>query len=195
MVDITVRIARSLDELMHVFSVRTLVYIGEQACPYEEEYDGNDFTGASHIIAYVNGEPVGVLRLRWFAMFVKFERAAVIKEYRKFGVIKEIMNFSFMYSKKRGYRKIIIHAQSQLRRYWRRFGFTERQGRAEFSYSDYDYVEMEKVITPSNEAINMNTNPMRLNRPDGEWDKGGVLDLSVARSKKPLEKVKIIEAA
>ena len=45
-----VTIARTMNELMEVMAVRTLVYIGEQTCPYDEEYDGNDFCGATHLL-------------------------------------------------------------------------------------------------------------------------------------------------
>ncbi len=181
MSDIHIKIARTLNDLMQVFAVRSLVYVGGQDCPYDEEFDGNDFTGASHIIAYLNKEPAGVLRLRWFAGFVKFERAAVVEKYRGTGVIQELMHFSFRYAQRRGYKRIITQAQWQLRDYWKRFGFFERSGRREFSFSDYSYVEMEKHLKPLQDAINANTDPMKLNRPDGEWEKPGVLDRSLAR--------------
>src|ERR1700730_10493326 len=37
-----VRIARSFDDLLMVYSVRSAVYIAEQECPFAEEFDGND---------------------------------------------------------------------------------------------------------------------------------------------------------
>ncbi len=185
MAKVTVKIARTFDDLMRVFNVRSLVYIGEQNCPYNEEFDGNDFTGSTHIIAYIQGEPVGVLRLRWFNGFAKFERAAVIKKYRKFNVIKKLAAFSFNYAAQRGYQKIIVHAQSQLARYWRRYGFVERSGRQPFSYSDYNYVEMETTLEASKNAIQINTDPMKINRPDGLWDEPGVLDRSIYRNVEP----------
>lgn len=178
---VTVKIARTLNELMHVFTVRSLVYIGGQDCPYNEEFDGNDFTGASHIIAYIGDEPAGVLRLRWFAEFVKFERAAVVEKYRGSGVIQELMEFSFLYARRRGYKKIITQAQCQLREYWKKFGFTERSGHRKFHFSDYSYIEMERDLKPFDDPIDANTDPMKLNRPDGEWDRPGILDKSVTR--------------
>ena len=38
--------------------MRSAVYIGEQECPYEEEFDGNDLA-ATHLIGYVGNEPAG----------------------------------------------------------------------------------------------------------------------------------------
>ena len=37
---ISISIARSLDDLMQVMSIRSVVYMGEQLCPYDEEFDG-----------------------------------------------------------------------------------------------------------------------------------------------------------
>src|SRR4051794_24719610 len=50
-------------------------------CPYEEEFDGNDFS-ATHLIGYVGNEPAACLRVRYFADFAKIERLAVRREFR-----------------------------------------------------------------------------------------------------------------
>jgi len=44
---IKVDVARSLDEIMAALAVRNIVFVGEQCCPYDEEFDGNDFAGAT----------------------------------------------------------------------------------------------------------------------------------------------------
>ena len=80
--NIGITVARTFDDLMRVAAIRNSVYIGEQECPYDEEYDGNDLS-ATHLLAYIGDEPVGCLRLRFFADFAKFERVAIRKEYRK----------------------------------------------------------------------------------------------------------------
>src|SRR5262245_40813838 len=79
--EITVSVARTFDDLMRVVSMRTSVYINEQACPYEEEFDGNDLS-ATHMLGYVGGELAGCLRIRFFADFAKLERVAVKREFR-----------------------------------------------------------------------------------------------------------------
>ena len=51
-----IRVARTLDDFALVSAVRTLVFVGEQDCPYEEEFDGYAFvrlnpeTGRTHQI-------------------------------------------------------------------------------------------------------------------------------------------------
>ncbi len=70
---------------MQCYMLRAAVFMGEQACPYWEEYDGNDYT-ASHLILYVDGEPAASMRVRWFAGFAKLERAIILKRYRSYGL-------------------------------------------------------------------------------------------------------------
>ena len=79
--EITIKLAATSDEMMQCFMLRAAVFMGEQQCPYWEEYDGNDYT-ASHLILYVDGEPAASIRVRWFAGFAKLERAIILKRYR-----------------------------------------------------------------------------------------------------------------
>ncbi len=57
---IGVTIARNFEDLNRVVAMRSAVYIGEQECPYEEEFDGNDLS-ATHLLVYIGHEPVGLL--------------------------------------------------------------------------------------------------------------------------------------
>ena len=65
---IGITVARTFDDLMRVAAIRNAVYIGEQECPYDEEYDGNDLS-ATHLLAYIGDEPVGCLRAAFFRRF------------------------------------------------------------------------------------------------------------------------------
>jgi len=71
-----VRVARTLDDLMMVVAIRALVYMGEQNCPYAEEFDGNDLV-ATNLIGFVNGEPAATVRMRYFGGFAKLVSAGV----------------------------------------------------------------------------------------------------------------------
>src|SRR6202045_5077216 len=77
-----IRMARSFDDLLMVYSVRSAVYIAEQECPFAEEFDGNDHC-ATHLIGFVNDEPAGCIRIRFFYDFAKIEGLAVLKRFRK----------------------------------------------------------------------------------------------------------------
>ena len=181
--ELRVSVARTLDDLMRVTVVRSLVYMSEQACPFDEEFDGNDFAGATHLMLTRGSEPVGVVRLRWFAGFAKLERLAIRAEYRGGGGLMLLSRAAFDHARRKGYRVLMGHAQQRLVPFWKRFfGGRVRAGRAAFSFSDYDYVEMEFDLDPPADAISIDSDPLVLLRPEGEWDRPGVLDRSLARS-------------
>ena len=54
---VQVRPVQSLDDLQRVFAIRAAVFMAEQSCPYDEEYDGNDLA-AMHLIATIGKEPL-----------------------------------------------------------------------------------------------------------------------------------------
>jgi predicted GNAT family N-acyltransferase len=177
-----VSVARTLNDMAQVTAVRALVYMGEQICPYDEEFDGNDFAGATHLILRAGAEPVGVLRMRWFADFAKLERLAIRKEYRGGPGLMLLARAAFDLAEAKGYRTLMGHAQMRLTPFWKRhFGGWVRPGRPTFSFSDYDYVEMEFTLTPPKDAVTIDADPFVLLRPEGEWDRPGVLDRSAIR--------------
>ena len=179
----TVSVARTLDDLMHVMAVRTLVYMGEQACPFDEEYDGNDFAGSTHLILRCDGEPIGVVRLRWFAEFAKLERLAIRPEYRGGPGLLMLAREAFDLSARKGYRRLMGHAQQRVIPFWRRyFKGRLRDNRSQFAFSEHDYTELEFDLTPPPDAISIDSDPLVLIRPEGEWDHPGVLDRSAANT-------------
>ena len=176
-------VARTLDDLMRVMVVRSLVYMGGQTCPFDEEFDGNDFAGATHLLLLRNDEPIGVVRLRWFSGFVKLERLAIRAEFRGGAGLMMLSRAAFDHAERKGYRRLMGHAQSRLVPFWKRYFHGRlRAGRRSFAFSDYDYVEMEFDLQPPPDAITIDSDPMVLLRPEGEWDRPGVLDRSVVRS-------------
>lgn len=172
-----VSVARTLDDLAQVQAVRTLVYMGDQACPYEEEFDGNDYCGATHLILRCGREPVGVARLRWFGEFAKFERLAVRAEHRGGPALLMLCRAAFDLAALKGYRKMLAHAQVRGEKFWRRyFGGRPRPGRPRFSFSGYDYVEIEFDVEAHPRAVGWASPPMTVLRPEGAWDQPGVLE-------------------
>ena len=177
-----VRVARDLNDIMQVMTVRALVYMGEQHCPFGEEYDGNDFAGATHLILSSDEEPIGVVRIRWFSDFAKLERMALRKEFRGNRAILFLVQEAFDLAARKGYRRIMGHAQRRVAPFWiRHFNGRIRTERSTFQFSDHDYVEMEADLSPPENAIHVDSDPMVLVRPEGEWDQEGVLEKSVAR--------------
>ncbi|HRK63510.1 MAG TPA: GNAT family N-acetyltransferase [Terricaulis sp.] len=180
--DISIEIARDLPALMEAFAVRAIVYMGEQACPYGEEYDGNDMTGATHLVARAGGEPVGVLRIRWFADFCKIERVAIRRERRGGAVVTALIDAAFAHAARKGYRKVLGHVEARLLPLWRKHGLRARLGRPRLRFSDREYVEVIRELEVRADALTLETPAMVLLRPEGAWDTPGILDRSAERS-------------
>ncbi|PSC04336.1 GNAT family N-acetyltransferase [Alsobacter soli] len=176
----SIRIARTMADMMHVVSIRSSVYMAEQDCPYDEEFDGNDLCGA-HLIASLDGEPIACLRARFFADFAKLERLAVRAQYRKSTVAFELVRAGIELCRRKGYRRIYGHAQDRLVPFWKRFGARPLPRSRPLSFSDFSYTEMllETEVHPS--AVTLETDPYVIIRPEGEWDLPGVLDRSSVR--------------
>jgi len=178
--DLSVTIARSFEDMMRITSIRSAVYIGEQECPYEEEFDGNDFS-ATHLIGYVGNEPAGCLRVRYFAEFAKIERLAVRKEFRKTRLAFQIARAGIELCRAKGYRRLYGHSQKRLTSFWGRFGFRPLEGAREFVFSDFDYVEIVLDTTPHPQAISIGVDPYVMIRPEGRWHVPGILERSAIR--------------
>jgi predicted GNAT family N-acyltransferase len=178
--NIGVTIARSLDDIARVMAVRSAVYLAEQECPYEEEFDGNDLS-ATHLIGYVGNEPAACLRIRYFADFVKMERLAVRHEFRKTRLAFKVVRAGIELCRAKGYRKIYGHSQKRLLNFWSRFGFKPFDGSREFVFSDFDYIEVSLDLTPHPQAISIGVDPYIMIRPEGRWHVPGILERSAIR--------------
>lgn len=184
---VRVRVARTMDDLQRISVVRALVYMAEQDCPYEEEFDGNDLAGATHLIAEAAGEPLGCLRIRWFCDFAKVERVCVRNGHRSGRVARGLMAEAIELIRRKGYRRFVGHVQEHLIAYWKRYGFVHRAHRGVFVFSDRAYAEMEGRPDPHPDPLTMETDPLVLDRPEGDWDRPGPLDKSARRGASPLQ--------
>lgn len=179
--EIGVTVVRTLEDMMRVAAIRNVVYMGEQECPYYEEYDGNDLS-ATHLLAYMGDEPIGCLRLRFFADFAKLERLAIRKEYRKSRAAFQLVRAAFKFCQKKGYGKIYAHSQTRLVDFWRRFGFQVLEGGKSFVFSGYDYVEVVADIERDAKALSIGDDPYMIIRPEGRWHLPGVLEMSAVQA-------------
>lgn len=177
---VTIKLASTSDELMQCYALRAAVYMGEQHCPYWEEFDGNDYT-ATHLMLYVDGEPAASMRLRWFASFAKFERAVILKRYRSMGLFIPFVEWAKDFARKKGYAKAYLHSQHRLWKIMERNGFRKVDDRI-FHFSDHEYGAFVCDLTsPGCEAPTVFTDPMVLNRPEDQLDMPGILEQSMER--------------
>jgi predicted GNAT family N-acyltransferase len=178
---ISIRIARDPNDLMLVTAIRSAVFLAEQDCPIEEEFDGNDLV-AAHFIGFVGTEPAGCLRVRFFGEFAKVERLAVRHQYRRTRVSFKLVQASVDYIKRKGFRKIYGHAQDRLVDFWAHFGARPMEHGRKITFSDFSYTEMVLDIDPGPDAITLDSDPYVIIRPEGDWDRPGALDISAGRA-------------
>jgi len=177
---LSVTIARSFEDIARVIAVRSAVYIAEQRCPYEEEFDGNDFS-ATHLLGYVGDEPAGCLRIRFFAGFAKFERMAVRNEFRGTHLAVRLARAGIELCRAKGYRCIYGHIQKHLLGFWSRFGFRRPKNGRDLIFSDYEYTEIILDLAPHPKPISLASDPYVILRPEGQWHTPGILERSADR--------------
>ena len=177
--EITIKLASTSDEMMQCFMLRAAVFMGEQECPYWEEYDGNDYT-ASHLILYVDGEPAASIRVRWFAGFAKLERAIILKRYRSYGLFLPFVQWAKEFCRKKGYPKAYLHGQKRLWPIFEKDGFRKVDDKV-FHFSDHEYGAFACDLEVGPDAPTVLTDPMVLNRPEDKLDMPGILEESMER--------------
>lgn len=175
-----IKVASTLADLMQVVAIRSAVFIGEQSCPFEEEFDGNDFC-AAHLLGYRGKEPIACIRVRYFADFAKLERLAVRSEYRNTRMSFDIVRAAIELIRKKGYRRIYGQSQDRLVRFWSFFGFRPSPRQAGLVFSDFSYTEIVMDVEPHPEPITIDSDPYVIIRPEGRWHRAGVLEESAQR--------------
>jgi predicted GNAT family N-acyltransferase len=178
--NISTMVASTAEHMQRIFAIRAAVFMSEQNCPYEEEFDGNDYC-ATHIIGCVDGRPGAVIRIRYFANFAKLERLAVLPVCRGTSVTRAVIEAAFEICRRKGYRRIYGHSQARLVGFWAKFGFKPVLRNTKLVFSDHAYVEIAVDLAPHDAPITMASDPYLIIRPEGSWDTAGVLEHSSAR--------------
>lgn len=177
----TVTVVRNWEDFTKATGIRSAVYIGEQACPYAEEFDGNDFA-STHLLGFYGSEPVATVRVRCFADFAKIERLAVRRERRNSRIAFLIVKAAFELCRVKGYTRIYGYAQAPLVSFWARAtGARVPEDARQVIFSDFDYIEMLAEPPRHPDAISLDTDPLTIIRPEGRWHEPGILDRSSAR--------------
>lgn len=118
----TVNIRRVTEQadLDKVFAVRRVVFVDEQNCPPELEWEFED--ESTHFLAEIDGEPAGAARWRKTDKGYKLERFAVSKNFRGKGVgqtlVQAVLNDL---PADAGY--VYLHAQVQAVSLYEKFNF------------------------------------------------------------------------
>lgn len=128
-------------ERAKAYAVRSIVFVEEQACPYDLEFDEFD-AAAIHIIGETDGEPFAVGRIRFVDGYAKLERIALRQAYRKGGLGHKLIEFMIGVAQQHGYSRYKMHAQAHLVDFYRQHGF-EPHGEL-FQEANIDHYVMQR---------------------------------------------------
>lgn len=117
-----VKVVSSEQEMQDAFSIRKQVFVGEQNVPMEEEIDQFE-DEAVHFVLYNYGIPAGAGRFRTVDGNGKVERICVLKEHRKSGSGKAIMDKIEEHAKKQGLPALKLNAQTQAIPFYEKLGY------------------------------------------------------------------------
>jgi predicted GNAT family N-acyltransferase len=110
--------------LEKVFAIRREVFVDEQNCPPELEYENEDVS--IHFLATADGEPAGASRWRKTDKGYKLERFAVLKKFRGAGVGRALVK-AVLADLPADANYVYLHAQVDAVGLYLRFDF-EKQG-------------------------------------------------------------------
>lgn len=127
----------------HAKAIRQRVFVEEQQCPPEEEWDAHDAT-SRHVLGIVEDTPVATARWRTVpyddALAAKLERFAVLPNYRGRGYGRQLVAYVLHDAQRAGFDRFVLHAQAHLEDFYAGFGF-ERIG-APFTEAGIPHVKM-----------------------------------------------------
>lgn len=110
-------------------AIRRRVFVEEQACPPEEEFDGLD-SQCRHVLGWIGGMAVATARWRevpWEGgRAAKLERFAVLPEHRGGGRGRALVAWVIADARAAGHAVLVLHAQAHLERFYAGFGFETR---------------------------------------------------------------------
>ena len=134
---------QSDDDWQTAREIRERVFIEEQECPPEEEWDGHD-DSSRHVLGWVEGTAVATARWRAVpyvdAVVAKLERFAVLPDWRGQGYGTALVQSVLDDARQAGFDTFLVHAQAHLEEWYSSLGF-ESTGRT-FDEVGIPHVEM-----------------------------------------------------
>lgn len=106
------------------YAIRTAVFVDEQGVPLDEELDAHD-AEATHLVARIDGRPVGTLRWRVVPPdTAKIERVAVLRDKRGAGLGRMLIEAALQQAAAAGIHSAVLNAQTVAVDFYRHLGFT-----------------------------------------------------------------------
>ena len=170
---IETKVVTTPEQQRDAFMVRAVCYAGkdEGAMPIKVLVDGNDYQ-ATHFVAYVDGEPVGSARVRWFRDFAKFERSCFVPAFRNMRTIYTTSSAVFAHIAAKGYDMVLTVATPKYAALWQKLLGFERSQKPAFriAVSEEPFFELMKRLTLPDFRLSAETESAIIERIEGRWN-------------------------
>lgn len=174
-----VKIARDFADMAMAVSIRASAYFTDGEHLYAKHFDGNDFS-ATHLIGFIDGEPVATLRIRYFADFARVERLAVRPTHRRSRIAFQIVRAAFAFCRDKGYRKLSGVAREEMVPFWSMFGGAVSRSADPIVIYGLPHFEMFVEFPALPTAVGAASHPLVLLRPEGRWHEAGYHETGAA---------------
>ncbi|MBM7841033.1 putative GNAT family N-acyltransferase [Alkalihalobacillus xiaoxiensis] len=117
---------KTIIELEQALHLRELVFVHEQHCPLEQEFDQYDHLDASciHILAVSEtDQPIGTGRIRFVDGKAKLERICILESIRKSGVGHSIVTYLEKIARAQEIKHFYLHGQQQAIPFYQKLGY------------------------------------------------------------------------
>ncbi|MEZ5652161.1 MAG: GNAT family N-acetyltransferase [Burkholderiaceae bacterium] len=120
---VTFRRCSFAQDALRLACVRAIVFIAEQNCPFDEEFDGLD-DAATQILGERAGEPVACGRIRLVEpRLAKLERLAVLASLRRLGHGRALLDYMIHTARAMGATGLTLNAQLHAQGFYEAAGF------------------------------------------------------------------------
>jgi predicted GNAT family N-acyltransferase len=125
MSDLQIKVVTYTQELTAIQTIRRLVFQEEQGVSSELEFDGRDGE-AEHLLAYLDGQPVGTARVRSLSQQIaKIERLAVLPSARGQGIARKLMETALRVITSKNHEEVVVNAQEYVKKFYEKLGFEQ----------------------------------------------------------------------
>jgi GNAT superfamily N-acetyltransferase len=167
-----IKVVRDFEDMAKVIAIRASAYFTDDEHLYAKHFDGNDFS-ATHLIGFVDGEPVGTIRIRYFADFTRIERLAVRPTHRKSRISFKLAKAAFAWCRDKGYRVVGGVARSELIPFWTMLGFRLTEGKDPIYIYGLPHFDITLTLDEAPKPLSAMSDTLLLLRAEGRWHEAG----------------------
>jgi GNAT superfamily N-acetyltransferase len=167
-----VKVVRDFEDMAKVFAIRGSACLTDIEHLYDKHFDGNDFS-STHLLGFIDGEPVGTIRIRYFADFVRIERLTVRPTHRKSRISFRLAKAAFEWCRDKGYKTVGGVARGELIPFWTMLGFRLTEGKDPVYIYGLPHFDITLKLQPAETSIKHETDTMVLLRAEGRWHEAG----------------------